>query len=453
MNARWLSAPAVLLALVSCPPSPAPTTPAMTTTTTTTTAPSREDKVRALIAAVTTEKFDQATVDFDDTMKSALPAAKLADAWHQVVGSAGAFQKIETIEAHDEKHDGHVIHVLLATSKLAHAYLAFRVVFDEQDRVTGFFIQPANDPHATWDAPSYATPSAFSERSVQVGTAPALPGTLTLPNGKGPFPAVILVHGSGPQDRDETIMSSKPFKDLAWGLASKGVAVLRYEKRSKVAPHGVVTQKEEVIDAVHDALALLAVTPEIDHQRVYVAGHSQGGYLAPRIAEREPSVKGIIMLAGSTIPLEDSLVNQLTYFSSLAPDDEGLKKQITGAQQFKQKVESPSLRSDEDVAFPIGGASVKGAYFLDVRDYRPIATASRLSCRILVLQGERDYQVTTREFADWKAGVKNATFHSYPSLNHLFMSGEGTPAPAEYARPGQHVDAQVVIDIATWIKS
>ena len=447
MNARWLSAPAVLLSLVSCHPSSAPTTPAMTTTTTA--APSREDKTRALLSAAASGTFDQATIDFDDTMKAAMPPAKLAAAWQQIVGAVGAFQRVDTIDAHDEQHDGHAFHILLATSTFEHGRLAFRVAFDEHDRVAGFFVKPAEESHASWEPPAYATPAAFRERSVQVGTTPALPGTLTIPTTKGPFPAVVLVHGSGPHDQDETILGSKPFKDLAWGLASQGIAVLRYRKRST----NIVTQKDEVIDAVHDALALLASAPEIDHARVYVVGHSQGGYLAPRIAEREPSVKGIAILAGSTIPLEDSILDQLTYFSSLAPNDESLKTQVIAAAQFKQKVRSADLRADEDIALPIGGAHAKGAYFLDVRDYQPVATAARLSCRILVLQGERDYQVTTKELAAWRAGVPRAAFHSYPSLNHLFMSGEGTPSPAEYARPGQHVDGQVVRDLATWIKS
>lgn len=442
MNARWLLAPA--LALASCHSS-AQTPTTMPQSPTVVAASAYESKARALVTNAAEGRFDAATSDFDATMAKAMSPGDFATTWKQIEAKLGAFERIEKIEMHDEKG----FHVAVVTTKLAHERIAFRIPFDDAAKVAGFWVKPAEEKAAaTYEAPTYVTKDAFHERQVQVG---ALPGTLTLPNGAGPFPVVVLVHGSGPHDEDETILGSKPFKDLAWGLASQGVAALRYKKQSQ----GIVTQKEEVIDAVHDAIALLSKTSDIDPKRIYVVGHSQGGYLAPRIAQNEPSLRGIALLAGSTIPLEDSIVNQLAYFSSLVPGDSSLKEQVAAAKEFKAKVESPSLRAEEKVTFPGSLSTATGAYFLDVRDYRPIATAAKLSCRILVLQGERDYQVTPNEYADWKAGLtgRDATFHLYPALNHLFMHGEGPPSPAEYSRPGQHVDAQVVSDLATWVKA
>jgi dienelactone hydrolase len=288
---------------------------------------------------------------------------------------------------------------------------------------------------------------------VQVGDAPALPGMLTVPKGPGPFAALVLVHGSGPNDEDESVGGVRVFRDLAYGLASRGVAVLRYVKRTRVAPAGVVTQKEEVIDGAHAAIDLLRRTPEIDAKRIYLLGHSQGGYLAPRIAAGDPGgLAGIVILAGPTRPLEDLLVEQLTYLSSLDPANASLAADLEASRKLVQVVRDPALRSDDDVALPDAG-SIKGAYFLDVRGYDPVAVAKSISCPLLVLQGERDYQVTMKDFERWRTGLaskRGATLKTYPTLNHLFVSGSGKPSPAEYNAPG-HVAEGVVDDIAGWV--
>ena len=147
--------------------------------------------------------------------------------------------------------------------------------------------------------PPYVDSEAFTEREVTVGRGEwSLPGTLSVPLQGDLHPAVVLVHGSGPNDRDETIGANKPFKDLALGLASKGVAVLRYEKRT--LEHGskmaslmeVLTPEEEVIEDALAAVSLLKETEGIDPDRIYVLGHSLGGTLAPRIAQGDPHIAG-----------------------------------------------------------------------------------------------------------------------------------------------------------------
>src|SRR5262249_26794773 len=157
----------------------------------------------------------------------------------------------------------------------------------------------------------YARPDTFRETEVTVGAADwPLPGTLTLPRGDGPFAAVVLVHGSGPHDRDETIGPNKPFRDLAWGLASQGVAVLRYEKRT--SEHGArFVQlkdpgfKEELLDDAVAAAAVLRKHKEIDPRRIFILGHSLGAFWAPRLGTLDPDLAGLVVLAGNTRPLED----------------------------------------------------------------------------------------------------------------------------------------------------
>ncbi len=143
---------------------------------------------------------------------------------------------------------------------------------------------------------------------------------MTKPAGVGPFPAVVLVHGSGPNDRDETFGPNKTFKDLALGLGSRGVAVLRYDKRTKVYGAKVsklnpFTLKAETIDDALEAVALLRKEPGIDATAIFVLGHSLGGTAAPRIGAADSGIAGLIMLAGAVRPLEQSIVDQMQYLA------------------------------------------------------------------------------------------------------------------------------------------
>ncbi len=407
---------------------------------------SLETRARTFVAELASGQWTHPATTFDATMASALPADELRAVWQALEASDGAFAGAADVRV----HEAGALHVVEVVCAFARGKKTLRVVFDREHAVAGLFVQPAET--TAWSAPAYARPDAFEEHEVTVGAAPALPGTLTVPKGAGPFPAVVLVHGSGPCDRDESVGAAKPFKDLAWGLASRGIAVLRYEKRSRHAPAGIVTQRDEVESAAHDAIELLLRTPRIDPKRVFLLGHSQGGYLAPRIAEANPRLAGVVILAGSTRSVVDSVIEQLAYFMTLSPGDDALRAKVEEARAFKQRVEAPELRADEDLAFPLGG-SMKAAYFLDVRGYDPPAIAKKLGCPLLVLQGERDYQVTMKDFDGWRAALEArplATLKTYAPLNHLFVSGSGAPGPAEYETPG-HVDAQVVDDIAAWI--
>jgi dienelactone hydrolase len=386
--------------------------------------------------------FEKVTARFDGTMTKALPAARLAAVWDSVLAQAGAWKAIKS--ARVETKD--VYRMVFVTCAFEKSDLIVKVVLDRDSRIAGLFVVPA----VTWSPPAYADATHFEEREVVVGAKYKLPATLTLPKGAGPFAAVVLVHGSGPHDRDETMGPNKLFKDLAGGLATRGVAVLRYDKRTAKYPAEFkadrrYTVEEEVIADARAAVALLGATPAIDAKRIFVVGHSLGGMLAPRIAATDPAVAGLVILAGSTRPI-DVLVREQIKIT--AP---GNTEVAANVEQFSKRLNDPKLSPDETIDFL--GARIPGAYFIDLRAYDATATAAKLNVPLLILQGQRDYQVTTADFDGWRkalAGRTNATFKLHPDLNHHFVEGRGPSTPAEYAQPG-HVAEAVVTDIAAWI--
>jgi hypothetical protein len=242
-------------------------------------------------------------------------------------------------------------------------------------------------------------------------------------------------------------------------LASRGIAVLRYEKRTKAFPTqmtaiiNTLTVKEEVIDDVLTAAALLRENSQIDPNKVFVLGHSLGGYLIPRIGKGDSRTAGFIIMAGTARPLEDVVLEQFTYLSSL--DGAITDTEKANLEQLKSqvaKVKDPKLSAETPASdLPLG---TPAAYWLDLRGYNPAEAARELSQPMLILQGSRDYQVTDADFQLWKKALssrKNVEFKFYEGLNHLFIEGQGKSTPAEYERAG-HITEAVLDDISGWIK-
>jgi dienelactone hydrolase len=214
-----------------------------------------------------------------------------------------------------------------------------------------------------------------------------------------------------------------------------------------------VTLKEEVVDDALAAAALLRKTDKIDPKRVFVVGHSLGAVAAPRVAELDPGVAGIVLMAGNQRPLEVVMLEQIDYILSLEKSLTPAKKKLL-TKMREQVTRLRTLKPGDAVKegdLPDGAGA---GYWLALKAYDQSATASKVRQPVLVLQGERDYQVSMADFAGWKkalAAKKNARLKSYPDLNHLFMTGKGKATPEEYARPG-HVAEKVVDDIAVWVK-
>jgi uncharacterized protein len=395
---------------------------------------------------------------FDDTMKAALPDSKLKEIWETLPKQVGVFQSRSDARLAAGKDQYQQVIVPLQYEKAALNMLV--VVNVNTGQISGLFFQPNQDAqNKLYKTPAYVDPDKFEEKDITFGSEPwKLPGTLTLPKGAGPFPAVVLVHGSGPNDRDETIGPNKPFKDIAQGLASQGIAVLRYDKRTKV--YGAVmaktadqiTVKEEVLDDATAAIEFLRQQPGVDPKWVFVLGHSLGGYLAPRIAQGNPNIAGEIILAGAARPLEDLIAEQTQF---ILDNDQTLSAQQKQLQlsQIQQQIEAvKTLTAQSSVKDVLFGMSAP--YWLDLKIYQPAELARNLIIPLFILQGERDYQVTMQDFEIWKnalAGHDNVQLKSYADLNHLFISGTGKSLPAEYQTPA-NVSTNVIQDMAAWIQ-
>lgn len=390
-------------------------------------------------------QYAAAHVMLDAKAREAVAQDKLAEVWETLPRQLGARRSRGPTR-------GIAVHgVALVGVRLEFGMLALdaRIGFDPDGLIHTFRVVPA--PPIPAAAPSADDP--FVERELAVA---GLGGTLTLPRGAGPFPALVLVHGSGPHDRDETIGPNRPFLDLARGLAARGIAVLRYEKRTLARPAdfaaGDYTVDDEVVADAVAAIAALRGVAEVDPRRVFLGGHSLGAMMAPRIAQRVRTLTGLVLLAAPARSLLEVVPAQMRYLAALdGTVDAQEQAQIA---QFDAQAAATAAMASPDT--PATGLllGLPAHYWLDLRDYDPVSIARGLPQPLLVMQGERDYQVTPAEdFVRWRqafADDPRATLKTYPTLNHLFIAGSGAPGPAEYMQAG-HVAEQPIADIAQWI--
>jgi len=417
-------------------------------------------KALKLVGHFAEGKFADAVAMFDAPMAKAFTKEQAEATWKQLIQQLGAYKSAEIGKI--EQKDAFVRATV--STEFDSAKVNLIVVFESGGQVTGFFVKPQT-AESPWAPPGYAKSDSFTEEEVVVGDGEwALPGTLTLPKAAGAakLPAIVLVHGSGPNDRDETIGASKPFKDLAWGLASRGVAVLRYDKVTKT--HGArfvakwgddITLARETIDDALKAVALLRKDPRIDSKKIVYLGHSQGALAAPRAGKLDPTMAGLIIMAAPTRPLEEVALTQIEYLSTMAgANGEGAKQLLPAMREAVKLVKSPTLDPKTPTeTLPLG---IPAPFWLDMRGYKPDQMAASLKMPVLVLQGEADYQVNMVDFAGWKKSVgskANAKLKSYPGLLHSFIDcGCKLAKPDDYAKPG-NVALDVIDDIEKWVKA
>ncbi|WP_128476268.1 alpha/beta hydrolase [Halorussus pelagicus] len=435
------------------PDTTASTEPSTTTTagsgteTTTRDAPDADElkrRARRFVALLADGAFEDAHERFAPAAAEQISSDQLERVWTGVESQLGEFRTLSALEV--GTREGYDAATAIANFERGRreVVLAFGT-----DAVTGFWIRRVT---GEWSPPAYADQSSFTERAVslQATDACALEGTLTVPEGVERAPGVVIVHGQGPQDRDGTVGPNKPYKDLAWGLASRGVAVLRYEKRTEACDVNLaeITMDGAVTDDALAAADALRETEVVADEDVIVAGHSIGGTFAPRIAARDGNLGGIAMLAPLGRSVDDAILDQNQYLAErdgTVTDAE--REQLNRSRTIVEQIRALDFPDDEVVY--LGGDE----YWRTLREYDQLNAASDLEIPRLLLFGERDFQVTVEDdlplWTDALGDDPAVSFRRYDRLNHFFMPGDGKPGMDEYFERN-HVAERVVADLAAF---
>lgn len=400
-------------------------------------------------------RFDSCQRFFDPSVQDKINAGMIQQIWERIPNYVGDFKSYSNLRS--EKDD--TLEIVLITCAFEKTKLDLKLVYNQPKKIVGIFFVPPKS-NSVYNVPEYYKAERLYETKLELKTGEyKMPGMLCIPNNIENPPVVIFIAGSGPNDKDETLGPNKIMKDLALGLASNGIASYRYDKRTlseakKLAEiQDKVGLNEEVIDDALSAVKLLQTHPVTKASKIYIVGHSLGAMCAPLIAKKSKAVQGIVLLAGPARPFETVLMEQYKYLfdlDSILDKDE--KKMLDDLENQIKNVSDPkTLKKAKATELPL---NLPSYYWQSVKKYDMVKTAKDLSQPILILQGERDYQVTMKDFEIWKKELQTNsknTFISYAKLNHLFIKGEGKCTPAEYQVSG-NVSEQVVKDIADWIK-
>jgi fermentation-respiration switch protein FrsA (DUF1100 family) len=399
-------------------------------------------------------QYKAAYTMFDSSVIKVFRQEQLKDVWEGLVRENGFFEKITTFR---EDRDSAYSVVFVNTSFLRR-YAEFTCTVNRDQKLLGFRIYSLTDK-ADAIYPPYADSSKIQSEDITFGIKDwELRAKLTMPvkpNGK--LPAVILIHGSGSQDMDQSIGKLKPFWDLATGLSSRGIAVLRYNKRTTDHPYKFMrlptfTVKEEATDDVIEAVKLLKKDPRIDSNRIYLLGHSLGGYLVPRIAQ-QVEVAGIVSMAGPARPFGMIIYEQVMHKALMDDNlDDQEAKYLENLKKQTDLIDGPDLTPE--VPYTELPFNIPAEYYLDYRDNLPVLSVIGLELPILIMQGGKDFQVTEEDFNIWKAALSDherKNFKFYPEVNHLFIEIEGDSSPADIQKPA-HVSPEVINDLVDWIE-
>lgn len=396
------------------------------------------------------EKYTEAHQYFSETEQAKITADNLKDLWANIKQKFGAVKSVDPVRS---KLQGEY-YAVTCDGEFEKDNQEFVLVFNKEEKLVGIFMPPKA---AAYVLPSYAADTTlYQEKQLYLETGKhQLAAIITVPRKATNFPIVVLVHGSGPSDMDETIGPNKPLKDIALGLAAKGIASVRYVKRTLIYSgefNGAFTVKEEVTE---DALAAIALAKKVkgaDLKNIYLLGHSLGGMLAPRLSTLAPDVKGLIMLAAPSRKLTDVIIEQNNYMYALSKDTTAAgKKGMEEVQKMLAQTRVTKLDKMKPDSIIVG---LPASYWIDLNNYDQVATAKKLVKRMFIAQGGNDFQVTQNDYNLWNANLgkkPNVRLKLYPELNHLLSVQTAKGDLSQYQTPA-NVSEQLITDIATWIK-
>lgn len=423
-------------------------------------------EVNTFLESVLGGEYDKAYGMCNDEMKTFFESGeKMGSMWEEILVSVGVYHS--RVQSSAAQTDEVMVYTYQAQFETG-AY-NINISISPEGQIAGFNIWPAasnnQNARAKQEGPTASAdlPEGLAEKDIIVnkGQEHELYGKLTYPaDTSGPIPAVVLVHGSGAHNMDEAITAeNKPFRDIAYFLPLKGIAVFRYHKVTYAYPEDfdqatLTIDTETVNDAVAAKQALLEQA-DMNFSDIYVAGHSLGGIMAPRIA-KEGGYDGMILMAGSPRSMIDILYDQNHYMISVSglPQDQIDDTMAETDRLYAEAKEIMQLSPAEMEGKTVFG-SFSAAYFYSASTPSVAEVIRELDLPMLILQGSKDFQVyADRDFAQYKditQGLSDVTMIEYDGLNHMFMpSFMERPDLSEYKTPAK-VDTKVLEDIAEWI--
>ncbi len=409
---------------------------------------------------------------FTDAVATKLDTETIKKIWSQLESQYGKFNKIDSFASARLK-DNLLVDCILNFEK---GKLKYRLTFDKNNKIAGIFFSPYSSSKKTGHKAEEST--IFTEKKISfTNDGIKFPAMLCLPK-QSIKAIVVFIHGSGPNDMDETIGPNKIFKQIAHELAKYGIGSLRYDKRTYLAQQGKIKVNfpldlQHII--VYDAIAAVNYIAKIDSIKnlpIFIIGHSLGAFAAPLIAKQDTNVAGIILMAANSRPLEDIVVQQYKYIYARGGYSKAEKKEIKKMKQQAKNVKSLKKDLSKNKIKKLILVSDTN-FWLSLNAYKPVETANKLQIPILNIHGSRDYQIPQKDFTNWiektnkeykvysrmlnttnekpiNFSKKAVVFISYNSLNHLFMYGEGKSYPEEYNRQG-NVSKLMISDMANWI--
>jgi len=394
---------------------------------------------------------------FERNLAEKFSASQLKSTWESIILSNG---KLYSYQFNcSESSNSNELQISYFTCEFELKTIDLKIVLNKNREIAGFFLVPVhqcNIKESNYIAPPYHNQKLYRESDVEIKSDTfRLKASLCFPMTNEVNSICIFIHGSGAHDRDETIGTNKPFKDIAHGLASNGIASIRFDKRtfSYKELSSEITIKEEVTDDVKSIIKYIMEDKELNKLDIYLVGHSLGGMLAPKIASENKAVKGCVLMAANANKLERLLIPQMEYITKL-DGQIGINEQ-NQLQLIREKLNylDDSLSSNTpSEKLPL---NLPASYWVSLKEYNQLEAVQNLQIPILFLQGKRDYQVTMDDYRLWKKSISNKKkikFKSYKKLNHLFFEGKGKSSPKEYMEVN-HVPYYVVKNIVKWINS
>ncbi len=412
---------------------------------------------KTLVRYFVEEKYDSVYARFDANMKQQLSKEYLETIWKQIESKYGLFETIKASQLlpNDELW---MVDVVIG---FVNQDVSAKITYDSTNKIAGIFFTPLNKVSSFYKIPDYADTSVFYEKNIKFGIPGwELEGTLTLPkNNIGKPLVMVLVPGLGAHERDLTLGKNKIFKDLAYGLSSKGIATFRFDKRTytyknKMSKQVDVDFDDVIVDDVIAAVNMLANSEEVDKNNILVAGHSFGGYLLPEIIERSEHIKGAIFLAAPARHLTEVLKNQ--YDTMIMADGKVDENEAEFIEKFDIQIKNALNISKNDRILPKHlPLGLTASFWKYIDDYDLKAHKNKKGVKMLFLHAMNDEQVNDRDWEIWSeiyGNDKSCTMIKLKDLNHIFHKVTQNE-DIEDNQKLRHVDKSLLEIIFKWLNN